>query len=131
MKKVFLILLCGMLVISCSTNKDLSIEEKFYLVNVSGGFAGVNENFDRGQIIWTFNEQNSTLIIKKNINESFSGLNEGVYSYSIENINNSLFLHIDKNEFGGISTYESSMIIDENMRTTGSGADGFIMTLVK
>lgn len=54
-----------MLVISCSTNNDLSIEEKFYLVNVSGGFAGVNENFDRGQIIWTFNEQNSTLIIKK------------------------------------------------------------------
>lgn len=39
-----------MLVISCSTNNDLSIEEKFYLVNVSGGFAGVNENFDRGKL---------------------------------------------------------------------------------
>ena len=131
MKKVFLILICGMLVISCSTNNDLSIEEKFYLVNVSGGFAGVNENFDRGQIIWTFNEQNSTLIIKKNTNEGFSGLNEGNYLYSIENSNNHLFLHIDKNELGGISIYESGMIIDENMRSTGSGADGFIMTLVK
>jgi len=131
MKKLVLILICGMLLLSCSTNTDLSIEEKFYLVNVSGGFAGVNENFDRGQIIWTFNEQNSTLIIEKNTNENFSGLNEGLYSYSIENINNRLFLHIDENELGGISTNVSGMIIDENMRSTGSGADGFIMTLVK
>ena len=131
MKKVFLILICGMLLISCSTNNNLSIEQKFYLVNVSGGFAGVNENFDRGQIIWTFNEQNSTLNIEKNTNESFSGLNEGIYSYSIENINNHLFLHINENELGGVSTYENGMIVDENIRSTGSGADGFIMTLEK
>ena len=131
MKKVFLILICGMLLISCSTNNNLSIEQKFYLVNVSGGFAGVNENFDKGQIIWTFNEQNSTLNIEKNTNESFSGLDEGIYSYSIDNINNQLFLHIDENELGGVSTYENGMIIDENMRSTGSGADGFIMTLEK
>ena len=131
MKKVFLILICGMLLISCSTNNNLSIEQKFYLVNISGGFAGVNENFDKGQIIWTFNEQNSTLNIEKNTNESFSGLDEGIYSYSIDNINNQLFLHIDENELGGVSTYENGMIIDENMRSTGSGADGFIMTLEK
>ena len=120
-----------MLLSSCSTNNNLSIEQKFYLVNVSGGFAGVNFNFDKGQIIWTFNEQNSTLNIKKNTNESFSGLNEGIYSYSIVNINNNLFLHIDENELGGVSTSENGMIIDENMRSTGSGADGFIMTLEK
>ena len=131
MKKIFLILICGMLLSSCSTNNNLSIEQKFYLVNVSGGFAGVNFNFDKGQIIWTFNEQNSTLNIKKNTNESFSGLNEGIYSYSIVNINNDLFLHIDENELGGVSTSENGMIIDENMRSTGSGADGFIMTLEK
>ena len=72
-----------MFLISCSTDNDLSVEQKFYLVNVSGGFAGVNENFDKGQIIWTFNEQNSTLNIEKTTNESFSGLNEGVYSFDI------------------------------------------------
>ena len=131
MKKIFLILICGMLLISCSTNNNLSIEQKFYLVNVSGGFAGVNESFDRGQIIWIFNEQNSTLNIEKNTSENFSGLNEGIYSYSMENINNRLFLHINENELGGVSTYENGMIIDENMRSTGSGADGFIMTLEK
>lgn len=120
-----------MLLINCSTNNNLSIEQKFNLVNVSGGFAGVNENFDKGQIIWTFNEQNSTLNIEKNTNESFSGLNEGIYSYSIENINNHLFLHINENELGGVSTYENGVIIDENTRSTGSGADGFIMTLEK
>lgn len=131
MKKIFLILICGMLLISCSTNNNLSIEQKFYLVNVSGGFAGVNDSFDRGQIIWIFNEQNSTLNIEKHTNDSFSGLNEGIYSYSIENINNDLFLHINENELGGVSTYENGMIIDENMRSTGSGADGFIITLEK
>jgi len=131
MKKIFLILICGMLLISCSTNNNLSIEQKFYLVNVSGGFAGVNDSFDRGQIIWIFNEQNSTLNIEKHTNDSFSGLNEGIYSYSIENINNDLFLHINENELGGVSTYENGMIIDENTRSTGSGADGFIMTLEK
>lgn len=131
MKKIFLILFCGILLLGCSSNNILSTDKKFYLVNVSGGFAGVNENFDKGQIIWIFNEQNSTLKIEKNTNESFSGLNEGIYSYSIENIDSLQFLLIDQNEIGGVSTYENGMIIDENIRSTGAGADGFILTLEK
>jgi len=130
MKKVALIIVCLVLLVGCSKD-DLPPIKKFHLVNVSGGFAGVNKSFERGQISWTFNEQNSTLLVEKNTEETFSGLDEGSYSYFIQTSNKQLFLHIDNAEIGGITSSEKSIVIDENIRSIGSGADGFILLLEK
>lgn len=131
MKKITFILISLFLFSSCNSDKNTIIIEKFSLINVSGGFAGINENFAEGEIIWTFNTQNATLTVEKNIQNAFSGLSEGNYSYSIQNINDKQYFFINNIESGGVVNEENRMIIDENEQSTGSGADGFIYQLDK
>jgi hypothetical protein len=131
MKKITSILISLFLFSSCVSNKNSIIIEEFSLINVSGGFAGINENFAEGEIIWSFNTQNATLTVEKNIQNVFSGLSEGDYSYSIQNINDKQYFFINNIESGGVTNEENRMIIDENERSIGSGADGFIYQLEK
>lgn len=129
--KTFNLIVLALLVLTACTKEEASNTEKFNLINVSGGFAGVNENFEPGDIIWILNENSSTLTIEKNINGSFTGLNAGSYSYYIESIDNKLYINIDNNETGGLIKSANSMLIDENLSSQGSRADGFIYQLEK
>ena len=131
MKKIVFILLSLFLFSSCSSDDNTTSIEKFSLINVSGGFAGINENFAKEEITWTFNVENSTLIIKKNIQNTFSGLSEGTYTYSFENSNNKQYIFINDIEIGSVLSQENGMIINENEQSSGSGADRFVYELEK
>lgn len=131
MKKATFILISIFLISSCTSDNNMIITEKFNLINVSGGFAGVNENFNEGEIIWTFNTQNETLTIEKNIQNAFSGLGEGNYSYSFKNIEEKRYFYLNNTEIGSVTNEVDRMIINENELSTGIGADGFIFQLEK
>ncbi len=131
MKKVAILLICLVLLINCKSDDTMSTNDTWNLVNISGGFAGIDKNFNVGEIIWTFNEQNSTLIIEKNTQEPFIGIDEGTYSYTIENINSTTYLNLDNIEKGSYTVSQDQIIIDENITSTGSGADRYVFKLEK
>lgn len=75
------------------TNTSQIVKSSWNLVNISGGFAGVNENFNTGEIVWSFNEDNSILTVT-NTNTSGSieyGPISGTYSFSVTNKGSNLF----------------------------------------
>ena len=77
LKLIILTLFLGVgLLIYCSKeDKNISSTEALLngtwnLKNLSGGFAGLNENYSIGTITWAFNVQNKTIIVNNNVPES-------------------------------------------------------------
>lgn len=118
---------------SCSDNDDAipveAIDGVWNLTNVSGGFAGINENYERGTITWSFNSQDSTLTVENNssLENIFSGYVTGSYTYAIVEANEKVYLLINNAEFGSYIISDNSMNINQNERSTGTGADGFFL----
>ena len=119
---------------SCSLNnndvKQQVYKSYWHLINVSGGFSGVDNDFELNKIIWSFNEEENELTVTNTNTEDLEdGLDTGTYTYSVdEDDNKDLFLTINSNEFGNFTVSESQLIIDQNITTNGTGADGFIYT---
>lgn len=120
---------------SCSLDNNNDIKQQVYksywhLINVSGGFSGVDNDFDLNKIIWSFNEEENELTVTNTNTEDLEdGLDTGTYTYSVdEDDNKDLFLTINSNEFGNFTVSETQLIIDQNITTNGTGADGFIYT---
>jgi len=132
MKKFLLILIICSLCLSssCDNDKANSKTESWFLVNISGGIAGINEDFEKGIIVWTFNEEDSLLTVE-NTTGSTNGFESGTYTYSILNTNGKRYLIVENNEIGGMITSENQLTIDQNMQSGGSGADGFILKFEK
>ncbi|WP_100609854.1 hypothetical protein [Confluentibacter lentus] len=109
----------------------------WHLKNVSGGVAGVDNDFASGVIIWEFKNGNSTLTVTNtNSNTAIEdGLDSGNYSYNITPIGTSskTYLVINSNEFGSISfaSNDTQLIINQNETSTGPVADGYIYTFTK
>jgi len=136
MKKFFLLAIVCTLCLSASCDKNdinSSETETWFLVNISGGFAGINNDVEKGTVIWTFNFQDSTLKIdnNNNNNNAVSGFDSGTYSYSILTVNDKNYLVIEGNEFGGMITSGNELIIDQNMQSKGSGSDMFVFRFIK
>jgi len=131
MKKFFLLLIVCTLCLSCDNNAKTDSKTKiWYLVNISGGFAGINNDVEKGTVVWTLNSQDSTLKVENNGDNS-SGFETGTYSCTILNANDNNYLVIEGNEFGGMITSEKELFIDQNMQSSGSGADNFSFRFVK
>ncbi len=114
-----------------STQEEL-INGTWNLKNLSGGFAGIDEDYETGSIIWTFDSQNQTIIIVNNNQESTSYIFEsGTYNYSLLEINNESYIEINNEEYGGITFSANNLIIDQNKISDGTGADGFILHFEK
>ncbi|WP_298319202.1 hypothetical protein [uncultured Aquimarina sp.] len=77
--------------IGCSNDDDtinngsLGLQGEWNLVNITGGFAGVNQDFEKGTIIWDFNESDTmvTVINNNTITGVYDGFPSGTYTYSI------------------------------------------------
>lgn len=121
----------------CSTDLTHEGNDKvngtWSLINVSGGFAGVDDDFEKGKIVWKFNAANGSLIVTNNDTSSalYNGLPSGTYSYSILKEKDHYYLLLNDKEIGGVDVDKSQLIIDQNITTSGSGADGFVMVLIK
>jgi hypothetical protein len=139
MKYKSLIVLAFLVFFSAGCQKDADdpvtdpLNGSWNLINVSGGFAGINENFPAGSIIWTFNATAATLSVVNNdtTNALFDGLPSGNYAYSIFEVDKDSFLMVDAVEWGGLSFLQDELIINQNAMSNGSGADRFVLKLTK
>lgn len=134
---IFTLVVGAALLISCSDDagvipQEANLNGTWNLKNLSGGFAGLNENYANGTITWTFNPQNQTIIIDNNQPASEPFIFEsGTYNYTVTVVNNQKYLNIDSDEYGGLTISTNSLTIDQNKISWGVGADGFILSFEK
>lgn len=136
--KIFLVSFFSFLLISsCSDSYD-SVDDilngTWNVANVSGGFAGMDQDFESGTITWTFDASSSMLTVANNnvlVDVIYDGLDSGTYSYSILKIDSKNHLVIDDQEFAGISFANELLFLNQNEISTGSGADGFSILLAQ
>lgn len=103
------------------------------LTNVSGGFAGVDDDFTKGEIVWSFEAKGETLKVdnKDESNAIYKGLPTGTYAYSVLQGKDKYYLLVNDKEMGGILLAETKLVLDQNSTSFGSGADGFVLVLVR
>jgi hypothetical protein len=137
MKFLYLLFFAIGFLTSCNNDDDLpnasDIEGTWDLVNISGGFAGVNCDYPAGEITWKF--ENDLLEVDNNYTGDTTQICSNVLSqsssdsYSTLESNGSLFLVLNNAESGEITLSDSELIIDTNSLSVGSGADGFVYRL--
>ena len=119
---------------SCNNDDDNSTQVKtisgtWNLKNVSGGLQSVNVDYSRGDVKWSFNQTNNTLIVENNVTTEpkviYAGFDSGTYNYEIQQGPNNQILFIDEIESGGIILTDF-FILNQNITMSGSGADGFV-----
>lgn len=126
---IFIVAVVFGLCTGCTSGGDgLDFTTTWNLVNVSGGFAGVDHTFQRGLIKWTFYEEDG--IIKVTNNNDIDSLNDifetGTYPYTIEEIGTDYHIFIEGEDFGVIAKTSTIMTINQEQIN-----DGFLITLIR
>lgn len=111
-------------------SKDTSIEnqiqQKWDLINVNGGLAGLNENFPQGAITWDFGRSEVTIVNNNSQqNAIYDGLETGTYEYAINEVNDFKTLVVDGQDLGGVSISNDELIVDQR------AVDGFQLRFQK
>ena len=111
--------------------EDDPMQGTWNLLNISGGFAGVDQDFEKGSIVWEFDPEQQSLTVINNAPSDalYTGLDTASYRYSVLVINGSSYLRINDVEFGGLAFFNSKMVVDQNLGSQGNGADGFVLVL--
>ena len=131
MKTTFYILVLMLLTLSCNSddsqqNIEPTPNSPWSLVNVSGGLAGVDDDFEIGLITWDFNPNNSELTVTNNntANVVYDGFPTGAYDYEvITQTNGDMSVIINSFSYNITSLSATQLILDE-----GVLADGFLLT---
>ncbi len=140
MRAIYFLLACSLFLSQSCTLNDVEPQSEFDYVNgtwnlqnVSGGFAGVDDDFENGAILWTFNTNNGQLKVINNSDGSsiYSGLETGSYPFSIQASSDASILYINTREYGGLGELKNGFLINQNEMANGSGADGFLLKFKK
>lgn len=135
MKKAILTLGIILLVLqsSCSNDSNTNsntVQGQWKLVNVSGTFAGIDNDFEPGLITWDFNPTTQMVSIVNNNTDldKWDVFETGVYNYQI--VENPEFtcgeiLKIDGIEMGCFTFTNNSLVVDQSI------ADGFRLQFVE
>ncbi|WP_405206369.1 hypothetical protein [Aquimarina sp. LLG6339-5] len=102
--------------------RSFGLQGEWNLINVTGGFTEVDQDFEEGIIIWDFNESDSMLTITNNstITEVYDGFPSGVYSYSVVTLaNGSEELVVNEINLGTFTSTSDSFTVNQQFR------DGF------
>ena len=134
---LFLGLALSFVATSCNVDNLSSFEDQaqinssWVLKNTSGGIAGINDNFNNGDVIWDFNGANQTLKVTKKINTTGSGIPAGTYNYSLKQEGKTNLLVIKQVDV--IYTTLTYDFLNENgvVFKDEAIADGFQFTFVK
>lgn len=125
-----LLLLFSAFAISCNNDDDNpyepSISGTWSLTNISGGFAGVNTDFETGKILWVFDMDASTIHVVNNHPNGpaiYDGFETGDYSFELTEINGENQISIDGTLFGIYTVTSSELIIDQD-----AGSDGYVFS---
>ncbi|WP_333600862.1 hypothetical protein [Flavobacterium sp.] len=131
--KIITGLLFFAILISCSSDSGAAstdpVQGQWKLVNVSGTFAGINNNFPPGQITWHFNSITQTVTVINNNTDpnKWDVLETGVYNYQIiinpEPSSCSEIIKINGGDMGCFTVSDNTLLIDQSI------ADGFAVTL--
>jgi hypothetical protein len=114
-----------------SSNGELQINSSWVLKNTSGGIAGINDNFNNGDVIWDFNGTNQTLKVTKKVNTTGSGIPAGTYMYSVKKEGKASLIVIKQADI--IYTTLAYELLNDNgvVFKDEALADGFQYTFVK
>ena len=135
MKTTFYVFVLVLFLVSCNNNDDsientdTTLEGSWSLVNASGGFAGVNDDFEVGLITWNFNQDNLELTVTNanTANVIFDGLHSGTYNYVfLTTTGEDVSLVINSISYDLTTLSSSELELDE-----GVAADGFLLTFSK
>mgnify|MGYP007014080552 CR=1 FL=1 len=110
-------------------DEDKGIYGTWHLSNVSGGLAGINLDYERGEVTWEF-KVGDKLEVENNIltdgpKSIFAGLETGVYSFSVTEYGGDQTLNID-GQYSGSVEIGTTLRLDE-----GVDADGFLKSFVR
>ncbi|WP_282030300.1 hypothetical protein [Winogradskyella eximia] len=135
MKTTFYILVLMLSTLSCNSDDDTeqnsepTLNGSWSLVNVTGGLAGVDDDFEIGLIIWDFNQDNLELTVTNNntANVIYDGFPSGTYDYEIfTETNGEMSVVINTVSYRVTTLASSQLVIDE-----GIVADGFLLTFIR
>ena len=124
----FIYILFLLAVLGCNKDDDTTlttseISGEWSLIHVRGGLRGIDESFEKGMILWTFNEEAKTInVINKNFKEVYDVLPTGTYTYSIKVTKDSKELLVDSNNVGNFELTTDQFTIDKQFK------DGFLVT---
>jgi hypothetical protein len=134
--KLSLLLLLGIIFFTNCSNDDEPTELESYngtwnIKNISGGIAGIEDEYETGIITWTFNNQ--ILTVENNAVQGYiySGFESGTYNYSTSEINGINYIIINNTIFGSYTLSLTSLTINQNESASGSIDDGFILQFEK
>ncbi len=128
----FLSLIFLFTVLGCSNDDNSSdsggntpeLNGTWNLISVTGGFVGIDHNFDVGTIIWNFNESSNTIAVtNNNTDDSIEDiLPTGIYNYSIITVGEVLEFIVDDVNRGNFEIITNQFTVNEPFR------DGFRFT---
>ncbi|MHA7057220.1 hypothetical protein ACWGOQ_0008385 [Aquimarina sp. M1] len=123
--KCFCVLLFSVILFSCSNDDDNvepTLQGKWNLVNVSGGFAGLDEDIAKEIIVWDFNTVTGMVTIQNSITDaSFNTvLESGTYPYSVSAPADADLLIVNEVSLGRFNLQSTSFTVEETFE------DGFI-----
>ena len=98
--------------------------------NVQGGFIGIDIDFNRDVIVWTFNENTQVLTVENAVDPSdtnypFSGLPTGSYTFEVNDVDGTAILQIEGADQGEYIVTATTLMIDDRP------ADGYLRTFEK
>lgn len=132
-KSFMLLLIAVFLFTNCTKEEEPgnlnALEGTWSLIKKTGGFAGLDCNYQENLIVWTFGESSLEIVNNDNSGTICSGSLTGTFTYSILESEGEQFLQLDGQESGGITLTGDEMVIDQNKFSQGSGADGFVLML--
>ena len=112
------------------SNETASLNGTWHMINVMGGFIGVDIDYERNIVVWTFNETTQTLTVQNSLdpgdpNYSFSGLPTGNYAFAIMDVDGTAVLQIEGADQGVYSVSATTLTVDDRP------ADGYLHTFEK
>lgn len=136
-----LLLLLLFTITSCSIDSNNETDDlagqivtiEWHLTNVSGGIAGVDNQFNLETIIWSFDAENGKVEITNNNTDDTleDGLDSGTYDYEIFEEANDEYLIINGEEYGKFtySQDDEEITIDQNQNSSTTLSDLYVLKL--
>ncbi len=136
MKRFTFIIFLLVVALGCSGDDDtsddnettlLGLDGKWNMSNVSGGFLGVDHDFQDGLITWEFNESaKKVIIVNSNTDTTIEdSLPSDTYDYTVVEFLSNLEITIGNKNLGNLEITSNSFTISEPFK------DGFQFTFTR
>lgn len=136
MKNLQIFLFAFLIILSASCNQEEKNDSNnqilglWHLESYGGGFIGLNCTYERGEVIWNFNDQDQLEQTSNPVNMkpecgNNSEPNSTSALYKIQEHNRREYLFIKGIELGELKVDENTFSINGNNTLQGDGADGF------